>query len=125
MRLVRCLAVLFAVVLSGSTGVANELTLFGSQEVFSPDNSAFFKWTGVLARFAAERRRAGRCSDPAADAQDCQWQALVASVTGLEPRAMIERVNATINRHPYVPSQRNWGESNYWETPFEFLRKSG
>jgi predicted transglutaminase-like cysteine proteinase len=135
MWLVRGLALLLAVALGGHT--LSAATLFGTQEVFSPDNSAFFKWTGVLARFAGEQRNAARsCSlpDPSANvhpsttAQDCspaQWQALVASLVGLEPRAMLERANAAINHHPYVPSQRNWGESNYWETPFEFLRKSG
>jgi predicted transglutaminase-like cysteine proteinase len=137
MWLVRCLAVLLAVALgvqSLSSASAGP-TLFGTPEVFSSDNSAFFKWTGVLARFAAEQRRAARsCSaaDPSSSAlsstSDClpaQWQALVASLAGLEPRAMLERANAAINRHPYVPSLRNWGESNYWETPFEFLLKSG
>src|SRR5712671_132989 len=44
---------------------------------------------------------------------------------GLDLRAKLGRVNAAVNGHPYVPSQRNWGESNHWETPFEFLRKSG
>jgi predicted transglutaminase-like cysteine proteinase len=131
MWLVRCLAVLIAIALGAhtpSTAVAGP-ALFGTSEVFSSDNSAFFKWTGVLARFAAEQRSAERgCTDPSSSAQDCpsaQWQALVAELGALEPRAMLERANAAINRHPYIPSQRNWGESNYWETPFEFLRKSG
>ena len=140
MWLVRCLAVLIAIALGAhtpSTAVAGP-ALFGTSEVFSSDNSAFFKWTGVMARFEAEQRHAARSCIIAADpspsahpsttAEDCppaQWQALVAELAGLEPRAMLERVNAVINGHPYIPSQRNWGESNYWETPFEFLRKSG
>jgi predicted transglutaminase-like cysteine proteinase len=152
MRLVRCLAVLLAVALGGPASVAGEQrqpSLFGTSEAFSSDNSAFFKWTGVLARFEAEQRHAARnCSaadpsprahpstrarpspsaHPSPSAQDCppaQWLALVAELAGLEPRDMLDRVNTVINRHSYVPSQRNWGESNYWETPFEFLRKSG
>jgi predicted transglutaminase-like cysteine proteinase len=143
MWLVRCLAVFLAVALGGPAGVAGEQrqpALFGTSEVFSSDNSAFFKWTGMLARYADEQQGAGRgcnastsahplpSAHPSPSAQDCplaQWQALVAEVAGLEPRAVLERVNAVINRHPYIPSQRNWGETNYWETPFEFLRKSG
>jgi predicted transglutaminase-like cysteine proteinase len=123
----RCLAVLLAVALGGQTlsAAAAGPALFGTHEVFSPDNSAFFKWTGVLARFAAEQRSAARSCSAADGCPAAQWQALVASLAGLEPRALLERVNAAINRHPYVPSLRNWGESNYWETPFEFLRKSG
>ena len=148
MRLVRCLAVLLVVALDGPAGIAAERTrstafapttafadasLFGAREVFSPDNSAFFKWTGMLARFADEQRRAAQgckpgAGDPSPSAQGCppaQWQALVAALDGLDPRTKLERVNTAINRYPYVSSPRNWGESNYWETPFEFLRKGG
>ncbi len=97
--------------------------LFGTGEAFSPDNSAFFKWNGMLERFRAEERR---CQSDASDA--CiprEWRALLDEVRGLDLRDKIERVNATVNRHPYVPSLQNWGESNHWEPPFEFFRKSG
>jgi predicted transglutaminase-like cysteine proteinase len=135
MWLLRCLVVLAAVGLGAPAGLAGEratVALFGTGEAFSPDNSAFVKWTGVLARFAAEQRRGAQSCEPSAEpspgAQGCvpaQWQALVAALGGLDPRTMLDRVNTAINRHPYVPSLRNWGESNYWETPFEFLRVSG
>ena len=90
-------------------------SLFGTEEVFSADNSAFAKWNDMLRRFNAERR---------AGAPDA-WRALVAALRGLEPRARLERVNMVINGYPYRPSMVNWGERNHWETPFEFLRKSG
>jgi predicted transglutaminase-like cysteine proteinase len=136
MRLVRCLAVLLAVALDGTCGIASDRTpatalagasLFGTREVYSPDNSAFFKWTGVLARFAAEQRSIAQGCKPGT-IESCwpaRWRALVATLDGLDPRTQLERVNDAINRYPYVPSLRNWGESNYWETPFEFLLKGG
>jgi predicted transglutaminase-like cysteine proteinase len=101
--------------------------LFGTSEVFSRDNTAFFKWNGMLARFHAEERRAAQCGS--ASREGCEpgpWRALVAELKAIGGlRAKLERVNAAINRHPYVPSMRNWGESNHWETPFEFFRKNG
>jgi predicted transglutaminase-like cysteine proteinase len=132
MRARRFLAFLLPIMaLAGTASAAglaadDHLVLFGTREVFSPDNSAFFKWHGVLARFAAERRAEPLCAPGVAEpCQPAAWRALVASLKGLDLRAKLDRVNAAINRHPYVPSFVNWHESNHWETPFEFLRKGG
>lgn len=102
--------------------------LFGTREVYSPDVSAFVKWTDMLARFHAEEQRADTPCAPSDGAARCappEWRRLVDGLAGLDLRAKLERVNAAINRHPYVPSLSNWGESNHWETPFEFLRRGG
>src|SRR5438046_1710044 len=37
----------------------------------------------------------------------------------------IDAVNSMVNRYPYIPSAANWSEPNHWETPFEFLARSG
>jgi len=101
--------------------------LFGTAESFSSDIAPFYKWTEVMSRARGEISGAlGPC--PLGVSDGCaprQWLALVASLQGLDLRAKIERVNAEINRYPYVPSQLNWGTANHWETPFEFFRKSG
>jgi predicted transglutaminase-like cysteine proteinase len=135
MRWLRCLALLLVLGLPPTAQAAGDAVgsaaagsppLFGTGEVFSPDNSAFFKWRGMLARFAAEQQSAARgCPPNVADCAPARWQAMVAGLGGLDPRTMLDRVNAAINGFPYVPSMLNWGESNHWETPFEFLRKSG
>ena len=124
MRLLRCLALLL-VFGSPAAFAASEPALFGTREVFSQDSSAFFKWHGVLHRFAAEEQRAAACAPGAAACAPAQWRALVQSLKGLSLRAKIDAANAAINAHPYVPSYVNWRESNHWETPFEFLRKGG
>jgi predicted transglutaminase-like cysteine proteinase len=133
MRLLRCLALLLligspAALAAGEQGLpaGPHAGLFGTREVFSPDSAAFFKWHGVLRRFAAEQRRDVSCpATPAAHCPEREWRALVRSLEGLSLRAKILAVNDAINRHPYVPSEVNWHESNHWETPFEFLRKGG
>ncbi|HUH85562.1 MAG TPA: transglutaminase-like cysteine peptidase [Stellaceae bacterium] len=121
MRFLRFFALLLALAVplawigTAPAAISARPSLFGTEEVFSPDNSAFTKWTDMLRRFNSERRRGA----PA------EWQTLVASLRGLDPRTRLERVNAVINGFPYTPSMVNWGERNHWETPFEFLRKSG
>jgi predicted transglutaminase-like cysteine proteinase len=100
--------------------------IFGAREIYSPDLSAFVKWTGMLERFAREEREEPPCAPGSvADCAPAEWRALLDAVAGLDLKTKLERVNAAINQHPYVPSMRNWGESNRWETPFEFLRRGG
>ncbi|HEX9489720.1 MAG TPA: transglutaminase-like cysteine peptidase [Stellaceae bacterium] len=101
--------------------------LFGTREIFSPDMAPFDKWTGMLARFRREQAAGQRACARVAPAacEPIEWRQLLGALRGLDLRAKLDRVNAAVNRHPYVASQRNWGESNHWETPFEFLRKSG
>jgi predicted transglutaminase-like cysteine proteinase len=101
------------------------LGLFGTREIYSPDIAAFDKWTGMLARFRLEQAKAQRGCATKAECEPAEWRQLLGELHGLDLRAKLDRVNAVVNRHPYVASQRNWGESNHWETPFEFLRKSG
>ncbi len=132
MRLLRPLALLLTVIVLSGAAVAASVevqaspALFGTREVFSSDSSAFFKWHGMLERFAAERRSEPVCAPGVAEpCEPAEWRALVASLKGLDLRAKLDRVNAAINRHPYIPSFVNWHESNHWETPFEFLRKGG
>src|SRR5690242_16694870 len=97
--------------------------LFGPREIYSPDTTAFAKWTGMLARFGLEQAAAQRGC--AGEAPCAEWHRILGALDGLDLRAKLDRVNAAVNRHPYVASQQNWGESNHWETPFEFFRRSG
>lgn len=139
MRVIRCLALLAAFALAmppaGSDAVAGAAVqaahagmrqtpaLFGTREIYSPDIAAFDKWTGMLRRFHLEQAAAQRAC--AAEAACAEWREILGALDGLDLRAKLDLVNAEVNRHPYVASRSNWGESNHWETPFEFLRKSG
>ena len=87
----------------------------------------FEKWRDLLARWSREQRLAVKlCA--AGVSVNCvpqEWQGLLKELVQLPDREKLERVNAAFNRHPYVSSYKNWGEINYWETPYEFLRKNG
>ena len=97
--------------------------LFGTREIYSPDTAAFAKWTGMLARFGREQATAQQGC--AGEAACTEWRRILGALDGLDLRSKLDLVNAAVNRHPYVASQMNWGESNHWETPFEFFRRSG
>lgn len=121
MRLLRFLTLVLVLALPaafiGTAPAAVNLrpSLFGTEEEYSADNSAFVKWTGMLQRYDRERLHG----------VPQEWRSLVVSLQGLDLRAKLVRANDLINSHPYIPSMANWGERNHWETPFEFLRKSG
>ncbi|HEX6840112.1 MAG TPA: transglutaminase-like cysteine peptidase [Stellaceae bacterium] len=108
---------------SANAGARQMPALFGTREIYSSHIGAFAKWTGVLARFRLEQAAAKRGCD--GEAACAEWRDILDALNGLDLRAKLDLVNAAVNRHPYVPSQSNWGESNHWETPFEFFRKSG
>jgi predicted transglutaminase-like cysteine proteinase len=133
MRLARtcALAMAMAVVLSGpGSGVAvaaSAPSLFGTHESRSDDIKLFTQWVGVLQRtketpepFAntCERPQAGYCHLK-------DWTAFLESLKGKDRSEQLDAVNRFMNRFPYIEDIVNWGIQDYWETPLEFLRKSG
>ena len=53
------------------------------------------------------------------------WQALVKSLRGAPERDQILAVNRFVNKWRYKTDAQNFGQSDYWATPIEFLRRSG
>jgi predicted transglutaminase-like cysteine proteinase len=109
------------------TGAQSYPALFGTHETYSSAIDRFYKWTGMLQRWSAERRQARQpCTLGQITAcEPREWRRLVDLLTPLTLRAKIDTVNSLVNRYPYIPSATNWSEPNHWETPFEFLARSG
>jgi predicted transglutaminase-like cysteine proteinase len=106
---------------------AEHAPLFASHEVFSPGIARFPQWTDMLARRDGELRAADHLCASAAETRCVprEWQVLIDQLHGLDLRTKVERVNAAMNKHPYVTTAENWHRSMYWETAFEFLRYGG
>jgi predicted transglutaminase-like cysteine proteinase len=102
-------------------------SLFGSREVYSQSTWRFKQWTDMLARNDADFQDAQRGCASLKDTHcaPAEWQALLGQLRGLDLRQQIAIVNDAMNRHPYVTTMRNWHQSMYWETAFEFLRYGG
>jgi len=109
------------------TGGQSYPALFGTHETYSSTIGRFYKWTGMLQRWSAERREARQpCTlGQITGCEPREWRRLVDLLTPLALRAKIDAVNSLVNRYPYIPSATNWSEPNHWETPFEFLSRSG
>jgi predicted transglutaminase-like cysteine proteinase len=102
-------------------------SLFGTHETYSPSIDRFYKWTGMLQRWTAERHAARQlCTlGELTGCEPREWRQIIDVLAPLDLRAKLDAVNTFVNRYPYTPSAANWSEPNHWETPFEFLTRSG
>lgn len=94
-------------------------SLFGSEERRSGNIDPFTKWSGMFDRFQASM------SDSRNRSVVDRWMNELQPMAGLPLDAMAQRVNAMMNARPYIGDNRNWGQSDYWATPVEFLTRGG
>lgn len=95
-------------------------SIFGSKEIRATSLKMFPKWRGAMDRFAKELQ-----SCPPALCNTKAWAKLVGQLKGQDIKTQLKIVNTTLNRSPYILDIVNWGVADYWETPFEFLRRNG
>lgn len=93
--------------------------LFGFEEHVSTNIAPFTKWSGMFDRF--ERQMHDNASQPEMSA----FLRQISAFHGLPLLDMAQKVNEAVNAHPYVLDDKNWGKTDYWETPVEFLRRGG
>lgn len=106
-----------------ATGGAAEL--FGQSPTSS--NRPYQRWLNVLARFSEQQTDPQYACDTDTQ-QNCPlawWNNFIAKLRTLPLQERVTVVNDVLNRVPYVPADRNWGDPGYWETPFEFLTHAG
>lgn len=107
--------------------VRASVSYFDMREDISNNLSPFPKWTGVLSRFRSQQK----ISD-----SDCgkvafhpcvipQWKELVGGLRGESLEKKLEVVNDWSNEHPYIVDQLNWGLTDYWATPYQFMQVNG
>lgn len=93
--------------------------LFGSTEIKSTNIAAFTKWTSVMKRFETQMQ----ASTQAPRIQ--MWKNALANMKGKSAREQIEAVNTYMNNVQYIEDKKNYGKSDQWATPAEFLANGG
>lgn len=123
----RVLIVLLGVCLPwGGVSAQNQIAdakLFGTREERKEGFTIFPHWVSVMRRHADERTTPENC--PANLCKIADWQQLIASQRGRSVREQIVAVNDFANRFRYVQDQDNYGRSDYWAIPREFLTFGG
>ncbi len=109
------------------TTTAAYVPIFATREIRSTNLSAFKQWLSVMDRYASERKlENGPCTDDAPSiCHLVEWKAFLAGLKGKDRMDQLQEVNRYVNAHPYILDIVNWGVADYWETPKEFLDRSG
>ncbi len=93
--------------------------LYGTKEKRSSNLKAFTKWVGMFERFDRDlknERSAGVIR---------KWQGEISAFRGGSITAMATKVNNFVNKTRYIVDSKNWGKSDYWATPAEFIQRGG
>lgn len=99
--------------------VASHPALFGSDEKKSGNLKPFTKWTEMFDRFDRELKTAN------AQSEINKWQQSLRKFQGMPLKTMADKVNAFVNESRYITDSKNWGQSDYWATPVQFLQRGG
>lgn len=100
--------------------VAHYPGLFGgADEKRSYNLSPFTKWTGMFDRFD------GAMKSNDGQSRMNQMKKDISSLSGLPIEVMAERVNSMMNSVRYIEDSANYGKSDYWATPVEFMARGG
>lgn len=93
--------------------------LFGAKEKRSTNLKAFTKWSSMFERFdnALNDQKSRRIID--------EMLKEVAQYKSGSIHKMAQNVNRMMNQKKYIVDNRNWGKSDYWATPIEFLTRGG
>lgn len=129
--MVACCAAVFCVALAVGGEVAEAgaaktpagTKLFGTME-FKGKITKLPKWSSVLDKMQSWK---GYFQDPSMDKLPSKsgWVKLQGEVAGMAPLDKVKAVNKFFNQWPYRLDAGNYGQSDYWATPKEFLSKSG
>ena len=92
---------------------------FAEQTRKSSDLSAFTKWSGMFDRFDRE------LNSGLHSATIRNWRSDIAQYKNMSLDRAVREVNDYINDFAYRKDNANWGDSDYWATPIEFLNNGG
>lgn len=93
--------------------------LFGAKEKRSTNLKAFKKWTSMFKRLDASLDK----SSSKRIVQDLHTE--LSKYSSPSIYAMSKQVNTMMNRQKYIEDNKNWGKSDYWATPLEFMTRGG
>ena len=114
-------AALLLIVLDAAPAEARKYPkIFGSIELFSAKTTRFPKWLGMLDRF-----QGGTKLCESATCTTKGWMEFIAELQSKDLTTQLKEVNRAFNTRRYILDINNWGEEDYWATPFQFLKKNG
>lgn len=97
--------------------------LFDTHEIKSTNLAPFYKWSHVLQSIDQDFSHfLQECND--GNCFQYEWyQMLVEASQYSSPLQKLYAVNVFFNQFDYVNDSQEWGSSDYWATPVEFMSK--
>lgn len=99
--------------------IGNYPALFGAKEKKSTNLKAFTKWTGMFERFDRDLKKSKSKRVIKA------FKAEISKYRSDSIYDMSRKVNTMMNKKKYIVDSKNWGKSDYWATPIEFMTRGG
>ncbi len=118
---------LFIAIFMGNDASASA-NLFGKSEERNSDIDEFPKWIKVLDKKTEELETFSHKCTSESKAFYCNikdWRNFVDTLKGKTKPEQINAVNSYVNAHKYILDINNWGVTDYWESPGEFLFRNG
>jgi predicted transglutaminase-like cysteine proteinase len=94
--------------------------LFDTQETESENFEPFAKWTGAVEKMKKEAADQAKFK-----ANFAKWLVELDKLKGKDLETQLTEVNKLMNQATYTTDPDNWGVSDYWASPGEFLAKFG
>lgn len=104
---------------SAFNAVSHYPAVFETTEKRSTKLKAFTKWTDMFKRFERELKSSEGSAYIETLSDD------LSDLRGLSIEQSAKKVNTLMNQKRYITDNRNWGKSDYWATPVEFMRRGG
>jgi predicted transglutaminase-like cysteine proteinase len=102
--------------------------LFGKSEERNSDIDEFPKWVKVLDKKTDEMKVYEKSCDEGSKKFYCNikdWREYLDEQKGKDKVDQLKAINSYANKHKYTLDINNWGITDYWESPGEFLFKNG
>lgn len=113
---------------AAGAGESPQPSFFNSVEVKSNNMAPFKKWRSALARYNEEAKTNPHPACPGKQMQICtydDWTNFLKSLQDKPPLIQLNEINNQINQAKYITDSANWGQSDYWATPAEFMARFG
>lgn len=102
--------------------------LFGTSEDKNSDIEDFPKWLAVLDKNEEEQESYEKKCSKNSKKFYCnisEWKKFLDTIKDKNPLEQVKAINSYANKRKYILDIDNWGQTDYWESPGEFLFKNG
>lgn len=128
-KLIKTITIFMIFANLASPAAAKQEYLFNTVEFKSKSFKSVPKWTEILDKMLLENQQVKQCK---VSLKSCdnkfykEWLAYLDSAKDIKDQTeLLDSVNAFFNDWEYILDIDNWGLSDYWEIPSEFLEMSG